>query len=278
MPSRRPSPPDRVLTRIADYVIQHKITRQPAYAIARYCLLDAVACALYALAYPECTKLLGPVVPGTLVPNGARVPGTHFELDPVKAAFDIGTAVRWLDYNDAWRAAEGGHSSDNLGAILAVADYASRNRTAGCRRVLKVKDVLTALIKAYEIQGVLALKNSFVDAGLDYVGMVDVASAAVATHLLGGSRAEIINALSNAWLDAISPRLFRIGHHTGWRKSWASGDATGRGVMPLVEDKFRHSVKLTFPPKQQRKILHVCGDLQRLMAMRLEDFMDLFVK
>lgn len=223
-------PADPVLTRIADYVIGHKITREAAYATARYCLLDALACAFDALAFPGCTKLLGPVVPGTKVPHGARVPGTKWELDPVKAAFDIGTAIRWLDYNDAWFAAEGGHPSDNLGAILAAADYASRNRVGGRRRALTVRDVLTALIKAYEIQGVLSLKNSYVEVGLDSVGFVDIASTAVATHLLGGSRAEIVNALSNAWLDGISPRLYRIGHNTGWRKAWASGEATARGV------------------------------------------------
>ena len=199
--------------------------------MARYCLLDALACAFDALAYPECTRLLGPVVAGTRVPHGARVPGTDFELDPVKAAFDIGTAIRWLDFNNAWFAAEGGNPSNNLGAVLAVGDYISRNRAAGRRGAFTVEDALTALIKAYEIQGVLQLKNSFVELGLDCMVLTNIASTAVATHLLGGSRGEIINALSNAWLDGISPRLYRIGHDTGWRKSWAAGDATSRGVM-----------------------------------------------
>lgn len=221
--------PDAVLQQIADYVVGHKFKRQGVYNIARYCLLDALACAFYALPTPECAKLLGPYAPGTLVPNGVRVPGTSYVLDPVKAAFDIGTAIRWLDYNDSWYAAEGGHPSESLGAILAAADYMSRSR--GRKRDLTVKDVLTALAKVYEIQGVLAIGNSYVKVGLDYVGLVNVASAAVATHLMGGSRNEIINALSNAWLDGIGPRLFRIDQYMGWRKSWASGDATSRGIM-----------------------------------------------
>ena len=229
----RQSSADSVLTRIADYVIGYKITRKPAYDIAHYCLLDSLACLFHALPSRECAKLLGPVVPGTKVPNGARVPGTRFELDPIKAAFDIGTAIRWLDYNDSWFAAEGGHPSDNLGAIIAVADFVGRGggRGAGKGHVLKVKDVLTALIKAYEIQGVLQLKNSLVNVGLDSSLLVNVASAAVATHMLGGTRAEIINALSNAWLDGGGPRLYRIGHHVGWRKAWSEGDMTRRGVM-----------------------------------------------
>lgn len=222
----KPKAPDRPLTLIADYMTRYKINDDAAYKVARCSLLDALACIFHALPSPECHKLLGPVVPGTLVPNGVRVPGTHFELDPIKAAFDMGTAIRWLDYNDAWFAAEAAHPSDNLGAILAVADYMSRR---GSR--LTVRDVLTALIKAYEIQGVLALKNNYMAEGLDSVGMLNVSSSAVATHLLGGSRQEIVNALSNAWLDGISPRLYRIGEGTGWRKAWASGDATSRGVM-----------------------------------------------
>lgn len=230
MTSKRSAHPDPVLSRIADYVVDHKIPRAPAYKIARYCLLDALACAFYALASPECTKLLGPVVRGTVVPKGSRVPGTNFELDPVKAAFDIGTAIRWLDFNDYWYAAEAGHLSDNLGAILAVADYVSRNRAAGSRRVLKVQDVLTALIKAYEIQGVLALKNSFVDLHLESGALLNVTSSAVATHLLGGSRGEIINAISNAWMDGVGLKLYRQGHNTGSRKSWSEADSVSRGV------------------------------------------------
>jgi 2-methylcitrate dehydratase len=229
MKSTQPLPVDPVIARIADYVVKHRISRKPAYEIARYCLLDALACALDALAHPECHKLLGPLVPGSVIPGGARVPGTNFILDPVKAAFDTGTMIRWLDFNDAWFAAEGGHPSDNLGAVLAVADYVCRAR--GMNRPLVVRDVLTALIKVYEIQGVLALQNSFVKHGFDSMVLTNIASTAVATHLLGGSREEIVNALTNACMDGACLRLYRKGKHTGWRKSWAAGDATSRGVM-----------------------------------------------
>lgn len=220
---------DDVLFRISDYVVNYRIRSEQAYTMARYCLLDAMACLLLALEDEGCSKLMGPLVPGTKVPNGARVPGTKYCMDPAKAAFDIGTAIRWLDFNDAWFGAEGGHPSDNLGAILAVADYVSRSKATG--KVIAVRDVLTALIKAYEIQGVLQLQNSFVNVGLDSTGLINIASTAVSTGLLGGGNQEVLNAVSNAWLDGISPRVFRMGHDTGWRKSWASGDMTRRGVM-----------------------------------------------
>ncbi len=223
--------PDALLKKIADYVTDHTIRDRKAYEMARYCLLDAMACALDAQEYPECTKLLGPTVPGADFAQGARVPGTHYALEPVKAAFDIGTAIRWLEYSDTWVGVDGGHPSDNLGAILAVADYLARQSRASRRRRLTVHDVLTAMIKAYEIQGILYLDMDFISMGLDSVSLVTVASSAVATQLLGGSREQIINAVSNAWLDGVSPRLYRMGDNAGWRKSWAAGDAASRGVM-----------------------------------------------
>jgi 2-methylcitrate dehydratase len=185
---------------------------------------------MLALQFPACTKLLGPVVPGAILPNGARVPGTSYELDPVAAAFNIGALVRWLDFNDTWLAAEWGHPSDNLGAILAVADYVSRQRGKKRGRALTMADVLTAMIKAHEIQGVLALNHSFNRVGLDHVLLVRIASTAVATHLLGGSREQIVDALSNAWLDGGALRTYRHAPNTGSRKSWAAGDATSRAV------------------------------------------------
>ena len=221
----RPAP-DRLITQIADYVLEFPADRAEARTIARYCLMDTLGCGILALRFPACTKLLGPVVPGAGLPGGARVPGTSHELDPVKAAFDIGTAVRWLDFNDTWLAAEWGHPSDNLGAILSVADYVSRQRT----RSLTVGDVLTAMIKAHEIQGVLALNHSFNRVGLDHVLLVRIASTAVATQLLGGTREQIVNALSNAWLDGGALRAYRHAPNTGSRKSWAAGDATSRAV------------------------------------------------
>ncbi len=222
--------PDQVLTDIADYVIDYVVTSDEAYDTARHCLMDTIGCGLEALSYPACTKLLGPIVPGTVVPNGARVFGTQFQLDPVKAAFDIGAMVRWLDFNDTWLAAEWGHPSDNLGGILATADWLSRTRVAEGRKPLIMRDVLTAMIKAHEIQGVLALENSFNRAGLDHVVLVKVASSAVVAHMLGGSRDEIINALSHAWIDGQSLRTYRHAPNTGSRKSWAAGDATSRAV------------------------------------------------
>ena len=222
---------DRVLTRIADYVIRHTIGRRSAFEMACYCLLDSIACALDAQAYPECTKLLGPTVPGALMANGVPVPGTNFRLEPVKAAFDISTAIRWLEFSDTWVGVDGGHPSDNLGAILAIADYLCRNGPPQRRHRLMMSEVLVALIKAYEIQGTLYLTTDFIELGLDSVSLVSVASSAIATHMLGGSRGQIINAVSNAWLDGVSPRLYRMGANAGWRKSWAAGDAASRGVI-----------------------------------------------
>jgi len=217
--------PDQVLALIADYVKNHSIKSDDAYATARYCLMDTLGCGFEALEYPACTKLLGPIVKGTVVPNGARVPGTQFQLDPVQAAFNIGAMIRWLDFNDTWLAAEWGHPSDNLGGILAVADFLSRNN-----KKLVVRDVLTAMIKAHEIQGVLALENSFNRVGLDHVVLVKVASTAVVSQLLGLNKEEIINAVSQAWLDGQSLRTYRHSPNTGSRKSWAAGDATARAV------------------------------------------------
>ncbi len=217
--------PDKVLVDIAEYVSKHEIKSAAAYNTARLCLMDTLGCGLEALEYPACTKLLGPLVPGTGVLNGARVPGTRYELDPVQAAFNIGAAVRWLDFNDTWLAAEWGHPSDNLGGILAVADWLSRNGTP-----LVVRDVLTAMIKAHEIQGVIALENSFNRVGLDHVVLVKVASTAVVAQMLGLSREGIVNAVSHAWLDGQSLRTYRHAPNTGSRKSWAAGDATSRAV------------------------------------------------
>jgi 2-methylcitrate dehydratase len=222
--------PDQVLVDIADYVLNYSVTSQEAYETARLCLMDTLGCGLEALSYPACTKLLGPLVPGTLVPNGARVPGTQFVLDPVTAAFNIGAMVRWLDFNDTWLAAEWGHPSDNLGGILALADWLSRSAVAEGKKPLTVKDVLTAMIKAHEVQGVLALENSFNRVGLDHVILVKVATTAVATSMLGGTREQVINALSNAWIDGQALRTYRHAPNTGSRKSWAAGDATSRGV------------------------------------------------
>jgi 2-methylcitrate dehydratase len=222
--------PDQVLVDIVDYVTKYKVTGKEAYATAHYCLLDTLGCGFEALTYPACTKLMGPVVPGTIVPNGAKVPGTPFVLDPVQAAFNIGTMIRWLDFNDTWLAAEWGHPSDNLGGILAVADWLSRNNVAAGRAPLVVKDVLTAMIKAHEIQGVIALENSFNRVGLDHVVLVKVASTAVVAQMLGLTRDEIINAVSLAWVDGQSLRTYRHSPNTGSRKSWAAGDATSRAV------------------------------------------------
>jgi len=227
--ARRPAP-DLLLTQIADYVLDFPADSAEARTIARYCLMDTLGCGMLALEFPACTKLLGPTVPGATLPGGARVPGTRYELDPVAAAFNIGTMIRWLDFNDTWLAAEWGHPSDNLGAILSVADYVSRRHSSEGRRQLTMADVLTAMIKAHEIQGVLALNHSFNRVGLDHVLLVRVASTAVATQLLGGNRAQIVNALSNAWLDGGALRAYRHAPNTGSRKSWAAGDATSRAV------------------------------------------------
>jgi 2-methylcitrate dehydratase len=227
--AKRPAP-DKVLLDIADYVHGYEIDSATALETARYCLMDTLACGFQALDYPACTKLLGPVVPGATLPGGARVPGTAWELDPVQAAFNIGAIIRWLDFNDTWLAAEWGHPSDNLGAILAVADYLSRKRVAEGGAALKMRSVLEAMIKAHEIQGVIALENSFNRVGLDHVLLVRVASTAVATKMLGGDREQIINAVSNAWIDGGALRTYRHAPNTGSRKSWAAGDATSRGV------------------------------------------------
>lgn len=225
----RPAP-DAELISIADYAARGSISSELAYATARYCLMDALGCAILALQYPACTKLLGPIIPGTKVPVGAKVPGTDFLLDPILAAFDIGTLVRWLDFNDTWLAAEWGHPSDNLGAILAVTDYVSRKNLSEGSAPLLVSDVLTAMIKAHEIQGVLALENGFNRLGFDHVLLVKIASTAVATQLLGGTSEQIADALSQAWIDGASLRTYRHAPNTGSRKSWAAGDATSRAV------------------------------------------------
>ncbi len=227
--AKRPEP-DSVLASIADYVAGAEISSEIAYETARYCLMDTLACGFQALDYPACTKLLGPVVPGATMPGGSRVPGTSFELDPVLGAFNIGALIRWLDFNDTWLAAEWGHPSDNLGGILAVADYLSRQASSEGRDPLTVRDVLTGMIKAHEIQGVIALENSFNRVGLDHVLLVRVATTAVVAGMLGASRDQIINAVSNAWIDGGALRTYRHAPNTGSRKSWAAGDATSRGV------------------------------------------------
>lgn len=222
--------PDEELVSIADYVIGHHLKSELAYTTASYCLMDSLGCALLALQYPACTKLLGPIVAGTRVPIGSRVPGTSYVLDPILAAFNIGALVRWLDFNDTWLAAEWGHPSDNLGAILAVADYVSRKNSAENKKPLYVKDILTAMIKAHEIQGILALENGFNRLGYDHVLLVKIASTAVAAQLLGASHEQIIDALSQAWLDGAALRTYRHAPNTGSRKSWAAGDAASRAV------------------------------------------------
>ena len=221
--------PDEVLTDIADYVCDYQIESALAYDTARLCLMDSLGCALLALQHQACTKLLGPVVPGSDMPGGARVPGTPYELDPVQAAFNIGCMIRWLDYNDTWLASEWGHPSDNFGGILAAADFQCRKGLRGSAPLL-LRDVLSAAIKAYEIQGVIALENSFNRVGLDHVLLVRIASTAVVVRMLGGTRQDVVNALSNAWIDGGALRTYRHAPNTGSRKSWAAGDATSRAV------------------------------------------------
>ncbi len=223
-------PVDTVIQDIADYAIDYRIDSREAYDTARHCLIDTLGCGFEALEYPACTKLLGPVVPGTVVPHGARVPGTPYVLDPVQAAFNIGTMIRWLDFNDTWLAAEWGHPSDNLGGILATADWLSRNAIARGDKPLTVHDVLTAMIKAHEIQGCIALENSFNKVGLDHVILVKVATTAVVARMMVLTRDEIVNAISLAFVDGQSLRTYRHAPNTGSRKSWAAGDATSRGV------------------------------------------------
>lgn len=221
---------DQVMKDIADFVLDKTIDSPLAYETARLCLMDTLGCGLLALNFKECTKLLGPVVPGALLPGGARVPGTSYELDPVQAAFNIGTMIRWLDFNDTWLAAEWGHPSDNLGAILAVADYQSRLNQREGKDSLLILDVLTAMIKAHEIQGCLALENSFNRVGLDHVLLVKVASAAVIVPWLGGDKDQLLRTLSQVFVDGQSLRTYRHAPNAGSRKSWAAGDATARAV------------------------------------------------
>ncbi|QLR03840.1 bifunctional 2-methylcitrate dehydratase/aconitate hydratase [Providencia rettgeri] len=229
---------DKVMTDIVDYVIDFPITSTLTYDTAYYCLLDTLGCGMESLEYPACKKLLGPIVPGTHVPNGTKVPGTQFQLDPVQAAFNIGTLCRWLDFNDTWLAAEWGHPSDNLGGILATADWLSRENLAKGKKPLVIRDVLTAMIKAHEIQGCIALENAFNKVGLDHVILVKVASTAVVAQMLGLSREQILNAVSLAWVDGHSLRTYRHTPNTGSRKSWAAGDATSRAVrLALMAQK-----------------------------------------
>jgi len=229
IPNTRPEW-DQELTAIVDYVRDYQINSELAYATARHILIDTLGCGLEALEYPAACKLIGPIVPGTVVPHGAKVPGTQFQLDPVQAAFNIGALIRWLDFNDTWLAAEWGHPSDNLGGILATADWLSRNAVAEGKKPLTMRDVLTGIIKAHEIQGVIALENSFNKVGLDHVVLVKVASTAVVCTLLGLSREETLAAVSLAWVDGQSLRTYRHAPNTGSRKSWAAGDATSRAV------------------------------------------------
>lgn len=221
---------DNELITLAEYTAKHVIKSELAYSTARYCLMDALSCGILALQFPACTKLLGPIVPDTIVPHGSRVPGTNYILDPILAAFNIGAMIRWLDFNDTWLAAEWGHPSDNLGAILAIADYISQKNVREKKQPLIMRDVLTALIKAYEIQGILALENGFNRIGLDHVVLVKVASAAVAMTFLNNSVDKIADVLSHAWIDGQSLRTYRHAPNTGPRKSWAAGDATSRAL------------------------------------------------
>ncbi len=227
--TKRPAP-DPLLVDIAEYILAYPVDSAEARSTARYCLMDTLGCGLLALNYPACTRMMGPVVPGAAMENGARCPGTPYQLDPVMAAFNIGCMIRWLDFNDTWLAAEWGHPSDNLGGILATADYLSRRNIAAGKAPLTIDDVITAMIKAHEIQGIIALENSFNRVGLDHVLLVRVATTAVVTGMLGGSKQQIINAVSNAWIDGSALRTHRHAPNTGSRKSWAAGDATSRGV------------------------------------------------
>ncbi|RQH00222.1 bifunctional 2-methylcitrate dehydratase/aconitate hydratase [Paraburkholderia dinghuensis] len=222
--------PDQVLVDIVDYVLSYRVDSALALETARHCLIDTLGCGLEALSYPACTKLLGPIVPGTIVPHGAKVPGTQFQLDPVHAAFNIGAMIRWLDFNDTWLAAEWGHPSDNLGGILATADWLSRTAVAEGKTPLTMKDVLVGMVKAHEIQGAIALENSFNKVGLDHVLLVKLASTAVVGQLIGLTPDELINAVSLAMVDGQSLRTYRHAPNTGSRKSWAAGDATARAV------------------------------------------------
>lgn len=223
-------PFDQEIIDIVDYVLNYKIDSELAHKTAWYCFLDTIGCGLEALEYEACRKLLGPIIPGTKVINGTRVPGTNFELDPVQGAFNIGAAIRWLDFNDTWLAAEWGHPSDNLGGILAVADWLSRSAVASGSKPLTMRDLFDAMIMAHEIQGCIALENSFNKVGLDHVILVKVASTAVVGKLLGLTRDQLLNAVSLAWIDGQSLRTYRHFPNAGSRKSWAAGDATSRAV------------------------------------------------
>jgi 2-methylcitrate dehydratase len=225
MSSNKRGKPDKILVDIANYAADYKISKPSVIEAARLCMMDAIACALDALDYPDCTKLLGPVVPGTTVPHGSRVPGTAYELDPVTATFSLGCMIRWLDYNDTFTAAQGSHPSDNLAGILMLADHLSRRNVATGRAPLRIREVLEALVKAYEIQGCIAIENDFKEMGIDHNLLTRVAGSAVLTRMLGGGREEIINAVSNAWVDD-SLTAFRHAPNTGWRKSWATADAS----------------------------------------------------
>ncbi|MFS0751098.1 bifunctional 2-methylcitrate dehydratase/aconitate hydratase [Oceanobacillus sp. 1P07AA] len=239
---------DQIIEEIAEYVLHTEITSEEAYRTAHHVLIDTLGCGILALNYPECTKLLGPIAPGTVVPNGSRVPGTSYVLDPVQGAFNIGAMIRWLDYNDTWLAAEWGHPSDNLGGILAVADYVSQERLKKGEEPIKVKEILEMMIKAHEIQGVLALENSLNRVGLDHVLYVKIATTAVVTKMLGGTKEEIQNALSNAWIDNSSLRTYRHFPNTGSRKSWAAGDATSRAVrlaLMAIKGEMGYATALT---------------------------------
>jgi 2-methylcitrate dehydratase len=261
--------PDAILQQIADYVFDlDRITGENATDTARLCLMDTLGCGLLALNYPACVKMLGPIVPGATMQGGTRVPGTSYELDPVQAAFNIGAMVRWLDFNDTWLAAEWGHPSDNLGGILAVADYLSRKRVREGEKPLTVRDLLLAMIQAHEIQGVLALENGFNRFGLDHVLLVRVASTAVITRLLGGTREDVINALSNAFIDGAALRVYRHAPNTGSRKSWAAGDATSRGVQLAL-----HALRgeMGYPSALSAKIWGFQDVLFRGRALRVPD-------
>lgn len=230
-------PFDQEMVDIVDYVMNYEVTSELAYSTAWSCFIDTIGCGLESLEYPACTKLLGPIVPGERTANGVRVPGTNFELDPVQGAFNIGTAIRWLDFNDTWLAAEWGHPSDNLGGILATADWLSRHAVASGGKPLTMREVFTAMIKAHEIQGCIALENSFNKVGLDHVILVKIASTAVVAQMMGLSRQQILNAVSLAWVDGQSLRTYRHFPNAGSRKSWAAGDATSRAVRLVLMAK-----------------------------------------
>jgi 2-methylcitrate dehydratase len=257
---------DAALTTIAAYARNYAGAGEVAYATARYCLMDTLACGFQALKYPACRKLLGPVVPGAVLAGGARVPGTSFELDPVQAAFNIGAMIRWLDFNDTWLAAEWGHPSDNLGGILAVADYRARLAVMRGEAPPTVRDLLTAMIKAHEIQGVLALENSFNRVGLDHVLLVRVASTAVVTAMLGGTLEQVVNAVSNAWIDGGALRTYRHAPNTGSRKSWAAGDATSRAVRLAL---IALSGEMGYPSALSAKTWGFCDVLFKGKALSL---------